>query len=97
MVRVRWGQAERYCGEVGGRSDESAPDNDSPGVYTSGKVHGRCYRMRMLDQINALVAVADGSGYQTERHCGKVGGRSDESAPANDTLGVYTAGQVHGR
>ena len=44
-----------------------------------------------------LVAVADGSGYQTERHCGKVGGRSDESAPANDTLGVYTAGQVHGR
>ena len=60
MVRVRLGQAERYCGEVGGRSDESAPDNDSPGVYTSGKVHGRCYRMRMLDQINVLVAVADG-------------------------------------
>ena len=57
---MRWGQAERYCGEVGGRSDESAPDNDSPGVYTSGKVHGRCYRMRMLDQINVLVAVADG-------------------------------------
>ena len=60
MVRVRWGQAERYCGEVGGRSDVSAPDNDSPGVYTSGKVHDRCYRMRMLDQINVLVAVADG-------------------------------------
>ena len=60
MVRVRWGQAERHCGEVGGRSDESAPANDSPGVYTSGKVHGRCYRMRMLDQINVLVAVADG-------------------------------------
>ena len=59
-MRVRWGQAERYCGEVGGRSDESAPANDSPGVYTSGKVHGRCYRMRMLDQINVLVAVADG-------------------------------------
>jgi len=58
--RVRWGQAERYCGEVGGRSDESAPDNDSPGVYTSGKVHGRCYRMRMLDQIHDLVVVADG-------------------------------------
>ena len=26
----------------------------------AGQVHGRCYRMRMLDQINALLAVADG-------------------------------------
>ena len=59
MVRVRWGQAERYCGEVGGRSDELTPDNDSTRVYTSGQAHCRCYRMRMLDQINALLAVAD--------------------------------------
>ena len=60
MRRVRWGQAERYCGEVGGRSDESAPANDTLGVYMAGQVHGRCYRMRVLDQINVLVAVADG-------------------------------------
>jgi hypothetical protein len=52
-VRVRWGQGERHCGEVGGRSDELTPDNDSTRVYTSGQVHDRCYRMRMLDQINA--------------------------------------------
>ena len=78
VVRVRWGQAERYCGEVGGRSDESAPDNDSPGVYTSGKVHGRFYRMRMLDQINVLVAVADGvrSGSMGSR--GSTGVRTEE-------------------
>ena len=78
MRRVRWGQAERYCGEVGGRSDESAPDNDSPGVYTSGKVHGRCYRMRLLDQINVLVAVADGvrSGSMGSR--GSTGVRTEE-------------------
>ena len=59
-VRVRWGQGERHCGEVGGRSDELTPDNDSTRVYTSGQAHCRCYRMRMLDQINALLAVADG-------------------------------------
>jgi len=34
---------------------------------------------------------------QTERHCGKVGGRSNELAPANDSPGVYTAGQGHSR
>ena len=28
-----------------------------------------------------------GQGGQTERHCGKVGGHSDELAPANDDLG----------
>ena len=33
------------------------------------------------------------AGGQTERHCGKVGGRSDELAPANDSPGVYTSGQ----
>ena len=31
------------------------------------------------------------------RHCGKVGGHSDELAPANDDLGVCVSGQVHGR
>ena len=54
------GSGREALWRVGGRSDESAPVNDSPGVYTSGKVHDRCYRMRMLDQINVLVAVADG-------------------------------------
>ena len=43
---------------MGGRSDESAPDDDSPEVYAAGQGHDRCYRMHMLDQINALVAVA---------------------------------------
>ena len=37
------------------------------------------------------------AGGQTERHCGKVGCRSDELAPANDSPGVHTAGQGHGR
>ena len=54
------GQTERHCGKVGGRNNELAPANDSPGVYTAGQGHGRCYRMRILDQISALVAVADG-------------------------------------
>ena len=78
MVRVRWGQAERHCGEVGGRSDELTPDNDSPRVHTSGQVHDRCYRMRMLDQINVLVAVADGvrSGSMGSR--GSTGVRTEE-------------------
>ena len=53
------GQTERHCGKVGGRSDESAPDDDSPEVYAAGQGHDRCYCMHMLDQINALVAVAD--------------------------------------
>ena len=44
---------------MGGRSDESAPDDDSPEVYAAGQGHDRCYRMHMLDQTNALVAVAD--------------------------------------
>ena len=52
------GQTERHCGKVRGRSNELAPDTDSPGVYTAGQGHGRCYRMRILDQISALVAVA---------------------------------------
>ena len=46
---------------MGGRSDESAPDDDSPEVYAAGQGHDRCYRMHMLDQSNALVAVADAS------------------------------------
>ena len=36
-------------------------------------------------------------GAQAERPCGKVGGQSDELAPAKHSIGVYTAGQVHGR
>ena len=60
MSMCAGGQTERHCGKVGGRSDELAPANDSPGVYTAGQGHGRCYRMRILDQISALVAVADG-------------------------------------
>ena len=59
------GQTERHCGKVGARSNELAPANDSTGVYTAGQGHGRCYLMRILDQISALVAVrgaAEGSG-----------------------------------
>ena len=71
------GQTERHCGKVGGRSNELAPDNDSPGVYTAGQGHGRCYRMRILDQISALVAVADG-GCGGGREYGFVGQRRGE-------------------
>jgi hypothetical protein len=44
----------------------------------SAKVHDRCYRMRMLDQINVLVAVADGvrSGSMGSR--GSTGVRTEE-------------------
>ena len=52
-------QTERHCGKVVIRSDESAPANDTLGVYTAGQVHGRCYRMRILDQLSVLVAAAD--------------------------------------
>ena len=55
-------QTERHCGKVGGRSDESAPENDTLGVWAAGQVHGRCYRMHMLDQISTLGAVADSGG-----------------------------------
>ena len=48
-----------HCGKVGGQSDELAPAMGSLGVYTVGQVHGRCYRMRILDQLGALVAAAD--------------------------------------
>jgi hypothetical protein len=61
-VWMRWGQAVRHCGKVGGQSDELAPAKHSIGVYTAGQVHGRCYRMRVLDQLGALVAAADGGG-----------------------------------
>ena len=53
------GQAVGHCGKVGGQSDELAPAMGSLGVYTVGQVHGRCYRMRILDQLGALVAAAD--------------------------------------
>ena len=54
------GQTERHCGKVGGRSNELAPANDSPRVYTAGQGHDRCYRMRILDEISVLLAAADG-------------------------------------
>ena len=56
------GQTERHCGKVGGRSDESAPENDTLGVWAAGQGHDRCYRMHMLDQISTLGAVADSGG-----------------------------------
>ena len=59
---MRWGQVERRCGKVRGRSDESAPVSGSPGVYTAGQGHDRCYHMRVLDPISTLVAAADGDG-----------------------------------
>ena len=76
------GQTERHCGKVGGRSDESAPDDDSPEVYAAGQGHDRCYRMHMLHQINALVAVADagegGGGAGSMGSWGSGGVRTDE-------------------
>ena len=54
---------------MGGRSDESAPDDDRPEVYAAGQGHDRCYRMHMLDQINALVAVADAGEGSGLFHC----------------------------
>ena len=55
-------QAGRHCVKVGGQSDELAPAKLSTGVYTAVQVHGRCYRMRVLDPISVLVAAADGGG-----------------------------------
>jgi len=52
----------RHCGKVGGHSDELAPANDDLGVCVAGQVHDRRYRMRILDQLFALVAAADGGG-----------------------------------
>ena len=49
----------RHCGKVGGQSDNLAPVMDSLGVYMAGHVHGRCYRMRIWDQMSVLVAAAD--------------------------------------
>ena len=53
-------QTERHCGKVGGHSDELAPANDALGVCIAGQVHDRRYRMRILHQLFALVAAADG-------------------------------------
>ena len=75
-------QTERHCGKVGAGSNELAPDNDSPGVYTAGQGHERCYLMRILDQISALVAVADGGegvgGAGSMGSWGSGGVRTDE-------------------
>ena len=60
MSMCAGGQTERHCGKVGGRSDELAPANDDLGVCVAGQVHDRRYRMRILDQLFALVAAADG-------------------------------------
>ena len=54
------GVRRRGTGKVVIRSDELAPAKDALGIYTAGQVHGRCYCMRMLDQIHDLVIVADG-------------------------------------
>ena len=43
-----------------GHSDELAPANDALGVCIAGQVHDRRYRMRILHQLFALVAAADG-------------------------------------
>ena len=63
-------------------SDELAPEMDSLGVYTAGQVHGRCYRMRILDQLSVLVAAADageGVGRAGRRGVwGSRGARADE-------------------
>ena len=59
-----------------GVGDESAPENDTLGVWAAGQGHDRCYRMHMLDQINDLVAVADaGEGGRGGWEYGFVGQR----------------------
>jgi len=81
-VWMRWGQAVRHCGKVGGQSDELAPAMDSIGVYTAGQVHGRSYRMRVFDPISVLVAAADagegGWGAGSRGVWGSRGARADE-------------------
>ena len=81
-VWMRWGQAVRHCGKVGGQSDELAPAMDSIGVYTAGQVHGRSYRMRVFDPISVLVAAADGGegvwGAGSRGVWGSRGARADE-------------------
>ena len=78
-------QTERHCGKVVIRSDELAPAKDALGIYTAGQVHGRCYCMRMLDQIHDLVIVADGGewvgGAGSMGSWGSRGVRADEMNP----------------
>ena len=63
-------------------SDELAPAMDSLVVYTAGQVHGRCYRMRILDQLSVLVAAADAGegvgGAGSRGAWGSRGARADE-------------------
>jgi len=79
------GQTERHCGKVGAGSNELAPANDSPGVYTAGQGHARCCRMRILDQISGLVAAADGcegvGGAGSMGSWGSGGVRTEEMHP----------------
>ena len=82
MVWMRWGQAVRPCGKVGGRSDDLAPAKHSLEVYTAGQVHVGCYRMRILDQSSVLLAAADagegGWGAGSRGVGGSRGARADE-------------------
>ena len=54
------GQTERHCGKVRGHSDDLAPASNTLGVCVAGQVHDRRYRMRILHQLFALMAAADG-------------------------------------
>ena len=76
------GQTERHCGKVGGHSDELAPANDALGVCVAGQVHDRRYRMRILDQLSAFVAAADGGewlwGAGSRGVWGRRGARAEE-------------------
>ena len=55
---------------------------DSLGVCVAGQVHDRRYRMRILDQLFALVAAADGGewvwGAGSRGVWGSRGARADE-------------------
>ena len=42
------------------------PRCNTVGVYTAGQVHGRCYRMRVLDTIRVLVAAANEEGSERD-------------------------------
>ena len=93
---MRWGQVERRCGKVRGRSDESAPVSGSPGVYTAGQGHDRCYHMRVLDPISTLVAAADGDGVWeagSRGSWGKGGVRAEEKESISHSDNSFSSSQ----
>ena len=88
------GQTERHCGKVRGHSDDLAPAMDSLGACVAGQVHDRRYRMRILNQLSAFVAAADGGewvgGAGSMGSWGSRGVRADEMNPCRSYYGYRT-------